>query len=128
VQIVVLLAPTVKDFYCKMRKSRVFCAYFVNDIGERFEIVDCESNKNDVSFDVIKGAKALRKSRKRAYAILEIKFTKPQTPRWCFNIAMLVSMAAEKGIHTKPPIMLALLFDHLIPPQRREFRKGKSKI
>jgi hypothetical protein len=128
VHVVVLLASTVKSFFVRCAKSRVCRTYFVNDIGERFEIVDCESNKNDVSFDVIKGAKALRKSRKRAYAVLEIKFTKPQTPRWCFNVAMLVSMAAEKGIHTKPPIILALPFDHLIPHRRYDFRGGKSKI
>ena len=47
-----------------MHKSRVCCTYFVNDIGERFEIVNCESDKNDVSFHVIKGANALRMFRK----------------------------------------------------------------
>ena len=94
----------------------------MNNIGKRFEIVDCESHKNDVSFRVGKETKALRKSCKWACAILEIKFTKPQALHWCFNVAMLVSMAAEKGIHTKFPILLALPFGHLIPPRRREVR------
>ena len=48
-----------------MHKSRVCCTCFVNDIGERLEIVDGESDKNDVSFHVIKETKTLRMSRKR---------------------------------------------------------------